>query len=130
MSTGEQAHPGPPNGLELRVASPEGIRAASPWDPELARGSCPAAQATAHSFSRILAGKAPLTFRTPAGSAAASCCATRTSVGVCIHSWERWGKVATAFILRGLNRKTGARRTRTSCCARMTVKESSSGKAQ
>jgi hypothetical protein len=34
--------------------------------------SCPAAQATAHSFSRILAGQALLTFRTPAGSAAAS----------------------------------------------------------
>jgi len=44
----------PPNGLEL---------------------SCPAARATAHSFSRILAGKASQTFRTPAGSAAASCSA-------------------------------------------------------
>jgi len=32
MSTGEQAHPGPPNGLELRVASPEGIRdTCTPW---------------------------------------------------------------------------------------------------
>jgi hypothetical protein len=35
--------------------------------------SCPAAQATAHPFSRILAGNAPSTFGTPAGSAAASC---------------------------------------------------------
>jgi hypothetical protein len=32
MSTGEQAHPGSPNGLELRVASPEGIRdTCTPW---------------------------------------------------------------------------------------------------
>jgi len=38
MSTGEQVHPGPPNGLEL---------------------SCPAARATVHSFSRILTGQSP-----------------------------------------------------------------------
>jgi len=32
MSTGEQAHLGPPIGLELRVASPEGIRdTCTPW---------------------------------------------------------------------------------------------------
>ena len=42
----------PPNGLEL---------------------SCPAAQATVQPFSHILTGKAPSAFRTPAGSAAASC---------------------------------------------------------
>jgi len=38
--------------------------------PEL---SCPAARATAHSFSPNSAGKALPTFRTPTGSAAASC---------------------------------------------------------
>ena len=54
----------PPNGLEL--AQPRGV---SPWDPELARGSCPAARATLHPFSHIPAGKASPTFRTPAGSA-------------------------------------------------------------
>ena len=48
------------SGLELREASPR--------DPELARGSCPAARATVHPFSRILAGKRPSTSRTPAGS--------------------------------------------------------------
>jgi hypothetical protein len=32
-------------------------RAASPWEPELARGSRPAVRATAYPFSRILAGK-------------------------------------------------------------------------
>jgi hypothetical protein len=41
-----------------------------PNGPEL---SCPAARATPHTFSRILAGTASPTFRTPAGSAAASC---------------------------------------------------------
>jgi len=35
--------------------------------------SCSAARATVHPFSRILAGKVSPTFRTPAGSAAASC---------------------------------------------------------
>jgi hypothetical protein len=35
--------------------------------------SCPAARATVNSLSRIQAGKTPSIFRTPAGSAAASC---------------------------------------------------------
>src|SRR3990172_1742371 len=46
----------PPNGLEL---------------------SCPAAWARPDPLSRILTGKAPRPFRTPAGSAAASCYACR-----------------------------------------------------
>jgi hypothetical protein len=46
----------PPNGLEL---------------------SCPAAQASFHPFSRILAGKPTRPFRQPAGSASASCYAPR-----------------------------------------------------
>jgi hypothetical protein len=73
-----------PNGLELREAPLWG-RAASrtssqccsgsiPWDPELARGNCPAARVSAQSFSRIPAGKASPTFRTPAGSASARGC--------------------------------------------------------
>ena len=49
----------PPNGLELREAAL--------W------ASCPAAQATAHSFSRILAGQALPAFRSPAGFAPATC---------------------------------------------------------
>ena len=52
----------PPNGLEL---------------------SCLAARATPHPFSRILAGKAPHPFRTPAGSAAASCSAAHVQ-----HCWK------------------------------------------
>jgi hypothetical protein len=41
MSTGEQVHPGPPNGLEL---------------------SCPAAQASSQPFSRNLAGQSRSNF--------------------------------------------------------------------
>jgi hypothetical protein len=46
----------------VQVSSPVGTR------PAFCAGSCPAARATVRSFSRILAGQAPLTFLTPAGS--------------------------------------------------------------
>jgi hypothetical protein len=61
----------PATGLELRVASPEGIRAASrsiAQHPELARGSRPAARATVYPFWRTLAGLARCPSRMPAGS--------------------------------------------------------------
>ena len=48
--------------------------------------SCPAAQATAHPLPHILAGRAPCLFRTPAGSAAASCWAARS-----LHLFSRLG---------------------------------------